>query len=149
MLLRYRRNGFTVTGSYVFIDSAEPDPATPSRRQVPLTPRHSAGLVGMWEQHGKGRIGIEAYYTGRQLLDENPFRTRSRPYLNFGMLGEIVLGRLSLFANAENLLDVRQSRYDPLLLPQRAPSGRWTTDAWAPLEGFTVNAGVRFKFGEE
>lgn len=149
MLLRYRRNGFTVTGSYVFIDSAEPDPAKPGRRQVPLTPRHSAGLVGMWEQHGKGRIGIEAYYTGRQLLDENPFRARSRPYLNFGMLGEIVLGRFSLFANAENLLDVRQSRYDPLLLPQRAPSGRWTTDAWAPLEGFTINAGVRFKFGEE
>ncbi len=63
------------------------------------------------------------------------------------MLGEVALGQVSLFANAENLLDVRQTRYDPLLLPARAPSGEWTTDAWAPLEGFTFNGGVRLRFG--
>lgn len=148
-LLRFRQDGFTVTGSYVFVDSSEPDPAGFGRRQVPLTPRHSAGLVGMWEEHCKGRIGIEAYYTGRQLLEDNPFRARSRPYLNLGMLGEIALGRWRLFVNAENLLDVRQSRYDPLLRPQRAPSGQWTVDAWAPLDGFIVNAGVRMRIGGE
>ena len=58
----------------------------------------------MWEEHGKGRIGIEAYHTGRQLLGDNPLRTRSRPNLHLGVLGEIVFGRFSLFANAENLL---------------------------------------------
>jgi iron complex outermembrane receptor protein len=146
LLLRFKQNGFTVTGSYVFVDATEPDPAG-GRRRAPLTPRHTAGLVGMWEEHGKGRIGIEAYYTGRQDLDDNPYRTHSRPYLHLGILGEIVLGRVSLFANAENLLDVRQSRYDPLLLPQRAPSGQWTVDAWAPLEGFILNGGVRLRFG--
>jgi iron complex outermembrane receptor protein len=103
----------------------------------------------MWEEHGKGRIGIEAYYTGRQLLEDNPFRTRSRPYLHLGVLGEIALGRFSLFANAENLLNVRQSRTDPLLRPQRAPSGQWTVDAWAPLEGFVLNAGVRVRLGQD
>ncbi|MFP5456768.1 MAG: TonB-dependent receptor plug domain-containing protein [Alphaproteobacteria bacterium] len=149
MLLRFRRDGFTVTGSYVFVDSSESDPSGLGRRQQPLTPKHTAGLVGMWEEHGKGRIGIEAYYTGRQLLEDNPFRTRSRPYVHLGVLGEIVLGKVSLFANAENLLNIRQSRYDPLLLPQRAPDGRWTVDAWAPLEGFIFNAGVRLRFGGE
>ena len=54
---------------------------------------------------------------------------------------------MSLFANAENLLNIRQSRYDPLLLPQRATDGRWTVDAWAPLEGFILNAGVRLRLG--
>jgi iron complex outermembrane receptor protein len=147
MLLRFRQNGFTVTGSYVFVDSSEP--AGAGRQAIPLTPRHTAGLVGMWEEHGKGRIGIEAYYTGRQRLEDNPYRTRSRPYLLLGVLGELVLGRISLFANAENLLDVRQTRYDPLLLPARAPSGEWTTDAWAPLEGFTLNGGVRLRFGAD
>ncbi len=147
VLLRWRRDGFTVTGSYVFVDSSEPDPSGLGRRQQPLTPKHTAGLVGMWEEHGKGRIGIEAYYTGRQLLEDNPFRTRSRPYLHLGVLGEIVLGKVSLFANAENLLNIRQSRYDPLPLPQRAADGRWTVDAWAPLEGFILNAGVRLRFG--
>ncbi len=149
VLLRFRQNGFTVTGSYVFVDSREPGPAGLGRRQVPLTPRHTAGLVGMWEEAGKGRIGIEAYYTGRQLLEDNPFRTRSRPYVHLGVLGELVLGRFSLFANAENLLNVRQSRYDPLLRPERAPSGEWTVDAWSPLEGFILNAGVRLRFGKE
>lgn len=148
LLLRFKQDGFTVTGSYVFVDATEPDPSGGGRREVPLTPKHTAGLVGMWEEHGRGRVGIEAYYTGGQALDDNPYRTRSRPYLHLGILGEIVLGNVSLFANAENLLNVRQTRHDPLLLPQRAASGRWTVDAWAPLEGFVLNGGVRLRFGE-
>ena len=147
ILLRFKQDGFTVTGSYVFVDATEPEPSGNGRREVPLTPKHTAGLVGMWEEHGKGRIGIEAYYTGEQALEDNPYRTRSRPYLHLGILGEITIGKISLFANAENLLDVRQTKYDPLLLPQRAASGQWTVDAWAPLEGFILNGGIRLRFG--
>ena len=147
ILLRFKQDGFTVTGSYVFVDATEPEPSGSGRREVPLTPKHTAGLVGMWEEHGKGRIGIEAYYTGEQSLEDNPYRTRSRPYLHLGVLGEITIGKISLFANAENLLDVRQTKYDPLLLPQRAASGQWTVDAWAPLEGFILNGGIRLRFG--
>lgn len=147
LLLRWKRNGFTVTGSYVFVDASEPALSGAGRRQVPLTPKHTAGLVGMWEEHGKGRIGIEAYYTSRQSLEDNPYRTRSRPYLHLGVLGEVMVGKVSLFANAENLLNVRQTKHDPLLRPARAPSGQWTVDAWAPLEGFILNAGVRLRFG--
>ena len=147
LLLRYRRDGFTITGSYVFLDATEPGDAGSDRRRVPLTPRHAAGMVAMWEKHGRGRIGLEAYYTGTQALEDNPYRTQSRPYLHVGILGEIVLGRVSLFANAENILGVRQTRYDPLLLPQRAPSGQWTVDVWAPTEGFVLNAGLRLRFG--
>ena len=59
----------------------------------------------------------------------------------------VTIGKISLFANAENLLDVRQTKYDPLLLPQRAASGQWTVDAWAPLAGFILNGGIRLRFG--
>jgi outer membrane receptor for ferrienterochelin and colicins len=149
LLLRYRRDSFTITGSHVYVDATEPEETGTGRRRVPLTPRHTAGMVAMWEEHGKGRIGLEAYYTGRQALDDNPYRSDSRPYLHLGILGEIVLGKISLFANAENILGVRQTRYDPLLLPQRAPSGQWTVDVWAPTEGFILNAGVRLRFGGE
>jgi iron complex outermembrane receptor protein len=147
LLLRYRWDAFTVTGSYVLVDSTEPAEAGPGRRAVPLTPRHTAGAVAMWEKHGKGRIGVEAYYTGRQSLEDNPYRSKSQPYLHLGVLGEIVLGKVSLFANAENILGVRQTRYDPLLLPQRRPSGQWTVDVWAPTEGFILNGGLRLRFG--
>jgi iron complex outermembrane receptor protein len=145
LLLRYRWNAVTLTGSYVFVDSTEPSEGGARRRRVPLTPRHTAGMVAMWEQHGKGRIGLEAYYTGRQSLDDNPYRTRSKPYLHVGLLGEVVLGKVSLFANAENILGVRQTRTDPLLRPRRAASGEWTVDAWAPAEGFILNAGLRVR----
>ena len=29
---------------------------------------------------------------------------------------------------------------------ERTADGRWTVDAWQPLEGRTVNAGLRFRF---
>ncbi|RZK03326.1 MAG: TonB-dependent receptor [Novosphingobium sp.] len=146
-LLRYRQNGFTVTGSYVFVDATEPDPDRPGRRQVPLTPKHTAGLVAMWEEHDKGRLGLEVYYTGGQLLEDNPYRTRSEPYVEVGILGEIALGKARLFLNAENVFGKRQTQHDPLLRRTRAPDGRWTVDVWAPTEGFVLNGGVRWKFG--
>lgn len=149
VLLRYRWTAVTLTGSYVHVDAREPAPDAAGRRTVPLTPRDSAGLVAMWEKHGRGRIGIEAYYTGRQSLDDNPYRTRSRPYVQLGAMGELVLGKVSLFVNAENLLNVRQTKFDPLLLRSRAPTGAWTVDAWAPTDGFVLNGGVRFRFGGE
>ena len=146
LLLRYRWQDIVVTGSYVFTAASEPDVNGSARRRVPLTPRHTAGLVAMWEQHGRGRLGIEAYYTGTQTLDDNPYRSTGRPYVELGVLGEITLGKASLFLNFENILDIRQTRYHPMTLPQRAPDGRWTVDAWAPTDGFVVNGGVRFRF---
>lgn len=149
LLLRYRWREISVTGSYVHTDATEPNPNEPARRPVPLTPRDTAGLTAVWEKHERGRIGLEAYYTGRQTLEDDPYRTRSRPYVSLGAMGELILGRISLFINAENLLNVRQTRYAPLLLPRRASDGAWTVDAWGPLDGRTINGGLRFKFGAE
>ncbi|MFT4055585.1 MAG: TonB-dependent receptor [Novosphingobium sp.] len=149
LLLRYRWQAIVLTGSYVFTDAREPDPEGPGRRPVPLTPRHTAGLTAVWERHGRGRFGLEAYYTGRQALENDPWRAASRPYVELGAMGELVLGKVSLFINAENLLDFRQTRYGPLLLPRRAPDGAWTVDAWGPLDGRTINGGVRFRFGAD
>jgi iron complex outermembrane receptor protein len=100
----------------------------------------------MWEREDAGRLGVEWYYTGAQRLDENPYRRDSAPYMILGLLGERQIGPVRLFVNGENLTGVRQSRRDPLLLPARAPDGRWTVDGWAPLDGRTVNGGVRLRF---
>ena len=79
-LMRVRRGNFGITGTHTFVYSTEVDPNQAGRREVPLTPRHSVGVVGMWEKDGQGRIGIEVFYTGQQRLDDNPYRTESRPY---------------------------------------------------------------------
>lgn len=144
-LLRYRWDGFVVTGSYLYVDASEPD--GDGRRTVPLTPRHTAGVVAMWEEHDKGRLGLEVYYTGKQALEDNPWRDTGKPYFEIGLLGEIVVGKARIFANAENILGTRQTKYDSLLRPARAPDGRWTVDVWAPTDGFVFNAGVRLRFG--
>jgi outer membrane receptor for ferrienterochelin and colicins len=146
LLARFHEEPFHLTASYTYTRSTEPDPQSGVRRAVPLTPRHAAGMVGMWEAEEVGRAGVELYYVGRQELEENPYRTESRPSLILGFLVERRFGPARLFLNAENLLDARQTRWDPLLLPGRAPEGRWTTDVWAPLEGRTFNAGVRLEF---
>lgn len=149
LLLRYRWASFVVTGSYVYVDASEPDPDGFGRRAKPLTPKHTAGLVAMWEERDKGRIGLEVYYTGKQALDDDPYRRTGKPYFEIGLLGEVAVGKARLFANAENILGIRQTRYDPLLRPGRAADGRWTVDAWAPAEGFVLNAGIRLRFGGE
>ena len=144
---RWRQAPFVLTANYLYVDATEPD-ETGGRRDTPLTPRHSAGFVAMWEEHDRGRIGFEAYYTGAQPLEDDPYRDTGDAYWELGLMGEIVLGeRYRLFLNLENLLDERQTRSNPLLRPSRAPDGRWTVDAWAPLEGFVANAGVRIRFG--
>ncbi len=139
-----RRAPFSVTATYTYVRARETVDAV--HQDVPLTPRHSAGLVGMWEKEDAGRLGIEWYYTGEQRLEENPYRTVSRPYMLLGLLAERQFGRIRLFVNGENLTGVRQTRWDPLLRPARAADGRWTVDAWAPLEGRNINGGLRVRF---
>lgn len=151
-----------VTASYTYLRSTECSasgariPFTGSgsavgceRVDVALTPRHAAGIVASIEQEGVSRVGLELYYTGRQRLERNPFRVESRPYLIVGLLAERAfvtrVGTPRLFVNLENLTNVRQTRFDPLRLPART-DGRWTTDAWTDLSGFTANGGIRWSW---
>lgn len=147
LLLRYRWQDIKFTGSYLYTDATKEGDSSFDRAPISLTPQHSAGLVIMWEEHGSHLLGFEAYYTGTQHLENNPYRERSDPYWHLGLLGQITIGQVSLFVNAENLLNVRQTKEDSLVLPEQAPSGRWTTDVWSRNDGFTVNAGLRFQFG--
>lgn len=146
LLARYLAEPWHVTGSYTYTRSTAWDIDDGARRAAPLVPRHSVGVVGMYEVEDRGRIGLELYYTGRQVLEHNPYRDRSRPYLIIGALLERHVGRARLFVNFENLTNVRQTRWDPLVLPSRGRGGRWTTDAWTELAGRTVNGGVRYSF---
>lgn len=140
----FRRQPFSATATYTYVDSREG--VGSGRGDIPLTPRHSAGLVGMWENEDRGRIGLEAYFTGRQRLEDNPFRTESEAYVLFGGLIEHRFGRVRVFLNVENLGNVRQTTWDSLVRPSQAVDGRWTVDAWAPLDGRVFNGGMRVAF---
>jgi outer membrane receptor for ferrienterochelin and colicins len=54
-LATWRKLPFTATASYTYVRASELEPS--GRAEVPLTPRHNLGLVGMWEKEGVTRWG--------------------------------------------------------------------------------------------
>ena len=140
----WKTDDLSIVANYGYVRSRES--TEEGRVEVPLTPRHTVGLDGAWEFGNVWRLGVEWYYTGPQRLEANPYRTESAAYSVFSVLASRRLGRALLFINGENLTNVKQTDWDPLLRPTRGIDGRWTVDAWAPLDGRVINGGVRISF---
>lgn len=134
-----------LTALYTYTDAREPQLATgASRREAPYAPRHTWGVDATWEDPARGTwVALEGFYTGRQALEDNPYRAEGRPYVAVGFLATQRVGRYKLFFNVENLTDRRLGRWDPVVLPSRAADGRWAVAPWAPTEGRILSAGVR------
>ncbi len=143
----FNKEPFAATALYSYTRSTEWSPERARRIETALTPRHTAGLDIAFDEDEIGtRVGLEIFYTGRQAINDDPYRSSGIPYTTIGLLIEKRVGSATAFLNGENLTGVRQTRYDPLLLPFQDPTGRWTTPVWAPLEGRMLNAGVRAHF---
>jgi iron complex outermembrane receptor protein len=140
----WKTSDFSLVANYAYVRSRET--TEEGRVEVPLTPRHNVGLDTAWEFADKWRLGVEWYFTGPQRLEANPYRVESGPYSVFGVLASRRFGRILLFVNGENLNDVKQTDWDPMLRPSRGVDGRWTVDAWAPLDGRVINGGLRLRF---
>ncbi|MBQ4802053.1 TonB-dependent receptor [Aquimarina sp. MMG015] len=112
--------------------------------QKPLTARHNAGSVFMYENE-KWRIGFETYYTGKQLLSNG---SETTDYVLMGLLGMRNFNWGTIFVNFENFTDRRQSRFSTLVLP---PANDPTfAEIYAPTDGFILSAGIILKpFGQK
>jgi outer membrane receptor for ferrienterochelin and colicins len=142
----WRFPGGWLLTTYGYMRGSRSDPASGARELIPLLPRHRVGADLMIEKPGKYRAGIEGTWYGAQTLHDNPFRSRSRPYFYTMAIAMWQFGRLEAVANFENLLNVRQSDTHPLVRPSPGMGGRWTTDVWAPLEGFMANVALRYRW---
>jgi outer membrane receptor for ferrienterochelin and colicins len=120
---------------YVYLDVRDASGA-----RMPLTPEHRTYSVLVYEQHDRGRIGLEAYYTGPQRLSSGE---RTSGYWVTGIMGEVRIGVASIFANFENLLGTKQSNHAPVVTGSR--SNPQFAEIWAPMDGFIMNAGVRLE----
>lgn len=107
-------------------------------RTLPLLPKNRINSSLIFEEHENFKAGVEAYYTDTQTLDD---RSRTRPYWIFGVFGEKTFGKFSLFINAENITDVRQSRYGQVVFPPF--SNPTFADVYMPLEGRVFNGGIK------
>lgn len=106
--------------------------------QHPLTAKHRINNVLMYELEDKWKIGLEAYYYGPQLLND---QLKGKDYWIFGFMAEKIWENFSLYINFENFTDTRQTRFDSIYTGTREnPVFR---DIYAPLDGFVINGGIK------
>lgn len=106
----------------------------------PLVSRHRLNNVLMYELEDHWKIGAEAYYFSPQRLNDG---ATGKGYWTAGLMAEKIWERFSLFVNFENITDARQTRFDTIYTGNiTSPAFR---DIYAPLDGFVVNAGIKFK----
>ena len=110
-------------------------------RVLPLTPRHKINSSFVLEKHENFKLGLEAHHTGDQTLSD---RSRTRSYTLVGIFGEKTFGKISLFINAENITDVKQGDFGPVVLPPF--SSPTFAEVYAPLEGRVFNGGIKVRF---
>ncbi|MFD1062028.1 TonB-dependent receptor domain-containing protein [Winogradskyella litorisediminis] len=116
----------------------------PGNPQKPLTAKHNAGSVLMYESE-KWRIGYETFYTGKQFLSN---RTETTDFVTMGLLVMRNFKLGSVFVNFENFTDRRQSRFSPLVLPPH--DNPVFPEIYAPTDGFIFSVGLIIKpFGNE
>ena len=92
----------------------------------------------VYEKHGKGRIGLEAYYTGQQRLMDG---SDSDGFWILGVMAERRLGKAGLFLNFENYPGHDAEQLCSCRPRERAQNPRFE-DIWAPMDGFIVSMGV-------
>ncbi|GAB4047389.1 TonB-dependent receptor [Spirosoma litoris] len=112
---------------------------------IPLTAKHRLYFTTLYETD-RLKTGFEAFYSGTQ---QRMNGTNTPAYWTLGYMierkwsfGKNTKG--SIFINFENFLDVRQSRFEPLV------SGTTTqpvfvTDIYAPTDGRIINGGIKLK----
>jgi outer membrane receptor for ferrienterochelin and colicins len=107
---------------------------------LPLTPKSRINSALLFEKEENFKAGIEAYYTGSQFLTN---RLRTRPYWVLGIFGEKTFGKFSLFINAENITDTRQSRFGTVVFPpHQSPT---FSEIYTHTEGRVFNGGIKIR----
>ena len=105
-----------------------------------LLPKHRINSALVFEKEDDFKGGIEAYYTGRQFLSTGE---RTRDFAVFGIFAEKIFGKFSLFINAENITDVRQSRYGTVVFPPR--QNPTFSEIYTFVEGRIFNGGIKIR----
>ncbi len=103
-------------------------------------PEDKLNLTLTYEEEGKWSTGIEAFYTGKQRLDD---LTVTQEYWTLGVMIRKDFGPFILTGNVENLTDVKQSDFGPLM------TGSVTEPEfaaiYAPTDGRVANIALEIK----
>ncbi|UKT64451.1 TonB-dependent receptor [Pedobacter mucosus] len=112
----------------------------PVIQNIRLLPKNKLNLALIYEKERNFKMGLEGYFTDKQYLYNN---LETNPFWEFGFMAEKVFGKISIFINAENFTDTRQSKFKSVV--NGSHLNPTFDDIWTHTEGRTFNGGIKFK----
>lgn len=136
--IRLKMDALQFFAGYSFVDARPKYNAVQS--YVPLTPKHKLNIDIIYEKEENFSVAFEGYYVSSMFRD---FDTKTKSYFTAGLIGQKHFKHFDLIANCENLFDVRQTRFENIVIPPISnPTFR---QIYAPLEGRVFNVALRIK----
>ena len=135
----WRWNDFKYFFGYTHADVEEHN-AT-GFRMAPLMPKDRVNNVFVYEREDDFRVGLEAYYYGRQVLTDG---SMAKDFWIFGLMMEKIFDEaFSIFLNFENFSDTRQTRFGSIYTGSKL--NPVFSDIFAPMDGFIINGGIKLQ----
>ena len=137
--LRLAVEGLQFFTAYTFTDTRQTyDPVQSA--ELPFVSRHRLVLTTVFEQEKNFRLGLEGTYNGPQYLGEGA--RQGQGFWLLGVLGEKMFApHFSVVLNVENFLDVRQTRFESVVLG--SPTAPTFRPLYAPLDGIVGNVALK------
>jgi len=149
----YIRSGGVETGisfSYRGIDASVVYSFTDNNRKLngvksisPLTSKHIISLLAGYQIKGFF-IGVDIYYYSPVKLSDGRV---GKQIWEVGLNTQYAFKYLILFANFENIADIRQTSYGPVVFPNPTYAHPRFSEIYAPLEGRLFNMGFKLRLG--
>jgi iron complex outermembrane receptor protein len=136
--VRLRMDEFQFFIGYIYVDAQRK--YNNEQPVVPLTPQHKINMDIIYEQENNFSVAGEVFYISSMFRD---FDTKTKAYTTIGLIVQKHFKHFSVVANCKNLFDVRQTRYENIVIPPvNAPTFR---QVYAPLDGRVFNVAIRIK----
>lgn len=113
------------------------------RSIAPLTSKHIVSLLADYTIKNF-TIGVDAYYYSAVKLSNGVI---GHGIWEMGIVSQYSHKYFLLFANLENVFNIRQSSYGPLVIASPTFATPVFKEIYAPLEGRLFNAGIKIRLG--
>jgi len=109
-------------------------------KALAYTPQNKLTTTLAYEDEEEGwKAGLEAFYFGNQYRENG---TKTPNYWLLGASAQKTFGHFTLALNVENILDVRQTRYENIV--SGSVNNPTFSELYAPLDGFVGNIVLKF-----
>lgn len=138
--LYYR--GFNFSTGYTYTNHTQTQNG--ATRAAILTAPHQVSLLFGYELFKRFSAGLDAYWFSPQTLSDG---STTKSIWELGINTQLNLKYVIVFANVENILDIRQSKYGSLVKPFPTYRNPQFAEVYAPLEGTIFNVGFKAVLG--